>query len=755
MDIKLKSNKKLYVTNIVAFLVMVIMSIGIFNLYPSIKEWIKDEPSVPYENYEFLRSIYNSNIVLYKDILEQEKGEELSGDEVYIKSYGENAPSNNSINESINQEDSQELTGDEAYVKSYKENINSYDNVKRNINNDLNTWKSDLNGNLKNLEYLVYIDNSSIKKTNTNSDLSLLVGNSENESLKNNYAWFMAVKYDQNGGVSITNIYGADDYAIRNRFSEFNMRETWAHSFQEENNIKFNSIKNTTFIYGIPKDLKYSDSISRIINSSLNNVNDAAFEFIVLIILFSILILGLLVPYRKGIEIAGIKVFLKIPLEINCFIFGFGAIFLGLLSSNAIIDTLQNTLIQNLVRSDIKQELKNFITIIVNIIVWTITIYAIFAGDMLLKHIFNIGLVKYLKENLLIIKLCKALKKWTNNLIYYVEHIDLSDKSNKVIIKVLVINFLVVSAICITWFFGILVTLIYSIVLFMLIRKYIDRVKNKFSILLNVTNKIANGNLDIKIDEDLGLFNPIKENITKIQEGLKKAVNEEVKSQRMKTELISNVSHDLKTPLTSIITYADLLKKDNITDEQRKSYIDTIDKKSQRLKFLIEDLFEVSKATSGDIKLNLVNVDIIELMRQTQIELDDKIKKSNLNIKNNFPENKVILELDSQKTFRIFENLLINVVKYAMEGSRVYVDMTDSNDTIEITIKNMSAEEINFDPFDIVERFQRGDKSRNTEGSGLGLAIAKSFVEVQGGKFNIEVDGDLFKVIILFKKLAI
>lgn len=752
MDIKLKSNKNLYVTNIVAVLILITMSLGIFSLYPSIKEWTKGEPSVPYENYEILRSIYNSNIVLYKDILEQQKGEELSGDEVYIKSYGENTPSSNSIKGSVNQKEVQDLTGNEVQSESYEENIENYDNIKRNLNNDLNSWKSDLNENFKNLDYLAYVNDTSIKKTNTNIDLSSLVDNSENESLTDKYAWYMVIKYDPNGGVSITNVHGADDYVIRNRFSEFNMRETWAYSSQERSNIKFNPIKNATFVYGIPKDLKHSDSISRIVNSSLINIDNDAFRTSVLIILFSILLIGLLIPYRKGKEILGIKVFLRIPLEINCIIFGFGAIFLGLLSANTIIETLQNTLIQNLVSSDIKQEIKSFITITINIIVWIITIYSIFAGDMLLKHIFNTGLVKYLKENLLIIKLLNVLKKGTNNLIDYVEHIDLTDKSNKVIIKVLVINFLVVSAICLTWFFGILATFIYSIVLFMLTKKYVDRVKIKFSILLNATNKIANGSLETTIEEDLGLFNPIKDNITKIQDGLKKAVNEEVKSQRMKTELISNVSHDLKTPLTSIITYADLLKKDNITEEQRKSYIDTIDKKSQRLKFLIEDLFEVSRATSGDIKLNLVNVDIVELMRQTQVELDDKIKKSNLNIKNNFPENKIVLELDSQKTFRIFENLLTNVIKYAMDGSRVYVDIIDNEDIATITIKNMSAEEINFDPFDIVERFQRGDKSRNTEGSGLGLAIVKSFVEVQGGTFNIEIDGDLFKVIILFNK---
>lgn len=720
MDTKLKNSKSMYITNVVAFTILIIISTGIFSTYPKIKEWAKSEPIVPYENYEILRNIYTSNIVLYKDLLEQEKG--------------------------------QELTGDEIYIKSYEENTDSYDSIKSSINNNLNFWENDLNENFKNLDYLAYGNDTSIKKTNTDNDLSSLINNNKYNSLNDKYAWYMVINYDQNGGVSINNVHGADDYVVRNRFSEFTMRETWDHNLQENNNIKFNSIKNATFVYGIPNDLKYSDNISRIINDSENKFNRSVLTTVVIILLFSILILGLMVPYKKGKEVFGIKVFLKIPFEINCIIFGFSALFFGFLSANTIIETLQNTLVQDLLGANIKLELENFVIMILNIIVWTITIYFIFAGDMLLKHILNTGLIRYLKENLLVIKLLKSLKSWGNNFINYVEHIDLTDKSNKIILKVLVINFLIVSAICLTWLFGIAITFVYSIVLFLLIKKYIDNIKNKFSILLKATNKIANGSLDITIDEDLGLFNLIKENIEKIREGLKKAVNEEVKSQRMKTELISNVSHDLKTPLTSIITYVDLLKNNDITEEQRKSYIDTIDKKSQRLKFLIEDLFEVSKATSGDIKLNLVNVDIVELMRQTQLELADKIRKSNLDIRNNFPDSKVILELDSQKSFRIFENLLINVVKYAMDGSRVYVDITDRKDIVEITIKNMSAEEINFDPFDIVERFQRGDKSRNTEGSGLGLAIAKSFVEVQGGNFNIDVDGDLFKVIIIFKK---
>lgn len=720
MDTKLKNSKKSYVTNLVAFLILIIMSIGVFGLYPKIKEWSKKAPSVPYENYDLLRSIYTSNYVLYKDLLEQKNGEELAGNQIYIKSY--------------------------------EDNSNSYDDINKNFNRHLNSWKDNLNHDFRNLDYLIYGSDGVINKTNTENDLGSLAGNTENEDLNNKYAWYMVIKYDENGGASINNVHGANDYIIRNMFSEFTMRETLSPDMVENNNITFNPIKNVTFVYGIPKDLKYSDRISTIIDESLNQVNIDVLITILTTILCIILILGLMVPYRKGKEIFGIKTFLKIPLEINCIIFGFGAILSGMGSLYAVCSSLGGSFGSRWIWTSINPELGMWLRIVLNIIMWFIISYLIFAGDMLLKHIFNTGLTKYLKENLLIVKILKFLKRGSNNLIDYVVNIDLTDKSNKVIIKVLIINFLILSGISIIWFLGIGASIIYTIVLFILLRKYVDNIKNKFGILLSATNKIADGNLDVEINEDLGLFNPFKEQIEKIQNGFKKAVDEEVKSQRMKTELISNVSHDLKTPLTSIITYTDLLKNENITEEERKSYIDTIDKKSQRLKFLIEDLFEVSKATSGDTKLNLVNIDIVELMRQTQIELDDKIRNSNLNLRNNFPENKVVLELDSQKTFRIFENLLINVIKYAMEGSRVYIDIIDGEEEAKITIKNISAEEISFNAFDIVERFERGDKSRNTEGSGLGLAIAKSFVEVQGGTFNIEIDGDLFKVIITFEK---
>ena len=237
-----------------------------------------------------------------------------------------------------------------------------------------------------------------------------------------------------------------------------------------------------------------------------------------------------------------------------------------------------------------------------------------------------------------------------------------------------------------------------------------------------------------------------------IQGGFKKAVEAEVRSQRMKTDLIANVSHDLKTPLTSIITYTDLLKDEDLDKEKRAQYLETLDQKAQRLKILIEDLFEMSKASSGNITMNLQEVEVISLMKQTLLELEDKIDAANLMIRRNFPEHKVLLMLDSERTFRVFDNLILNMTKYAMPHTRAYIDIVDLEQSVQIIFRNMSANEINVDVDELTERFVRGDQARHTEGSGLGLAIAKSFVELQGGTLDIHIDGDLFKVILTFNK---
>ena len=183
--------------------------------------------------------------------------------------------------------------------------------------------------------------------------------------------------------------------------------------------------------------------------------------------------------------------------------------------------------------------------------------------------------------------------------------------------------------------------------------------------LLKATNEIAQGNLNVTIEEDLGVFEPFKPQIYRIEEGFRNAVAEEVKSQRMKSELITNVSHDLKTPLTAIITYVKLLQEPGVTQEQRKEYLETLDRKALRLKALIEDLFEVSKANSRNITLDIRDVDIVSMVKQVEFEMEDKLTDAGLEVRMSLPEEKVIVPLDSQKTFRIFENLFGNIAKYA------------------------------------------------------------------------------------------
>ena len=213
------------------------------------------------------------------------------------------------------------------------------------------------------------------------------------------------------------------------------------------------------------------------------------------------------------------------------------------------------------------------------------------------------------------------------------------------------------------------------------------------------------------------------------------------------------MSHDLKTPLTAIITYTDLLKSEK-DPEKQKEYLDVLEKKSLRLKVLIEDLFEISKASSRNVTMHYVNVDIVGLLKQAGLEYDSQIKAANLEIRWRLPEEKVILLLDSQKTYRIFENLILNITKYAMPHTRVYISMTVTEKNVVISMKNVSAAEMDFDVEEITDRFVRGDASRNTEGSGLGLAIAKSFTELQDGKMTIYTEADLFKVEIVFPRKA-
>lgn len=266
--------------------------------------------------------------------------------------------------------------------------------------------------------------------------------------------------------------------------------------------------------------------------------------------------------------------------------------------------------------------------------------------------------------------------------------------------------------------------------------------------------RIRDGEVEYKLEvESLhGDNREMADAVNNIGEGIRKAVRTSMKDEQMKTDLITNVSHDIKTPLTSIINYVDLLKRLKITEEPAKSYIDILDSKSQRLKQLADDLLEASKISSGNIELNFEKLNLTELLNQAVGEFIDRLEEKNLTVVFDGDKVPAIIYADSRRMWRVVENLFNNVCKYAMEGTRVYLDVVVAEGNIEFSIKNISERQMNIRADDLTERFIRGDSSRTTEGSGLGLFIAKSFTQVQGGTFEIQLDGDLFKVMLCFSE---
>lgn len=271
-------------------------------------------------------------------------------------------------------------------------------------------------------------------------------------------------------------------------------------------------------------------------------------------------------------------------------------------------------------------------------------------------------------------------------------------------------------------------------------------------LIMDGLKKISDGQLQYKIKTDTltGKQKVMAEYINNIGSGLDAAVENSLKKERMQTELITNVSHDLKTPLTSIINYVDLMKRENPTDPKIQEYLRILDEKSQRLKVLTEDVVEASKASTGNIKLEMNDIDFVEMVQQVIGEFEEKFRERNLTMMVHFTDEPSIIYADGQKMWRVLENVFGNVVKYAMEGTRVYAEISNQNKKVIFSLKNISAQPLNFSADELTERFIRGDVARNTEGSGLGLSIAKSLTELQGGEFKLHLDGDLFKVIITF-----
>ena len=361
------------------------------------------------------------------------------------------------------------------------------------------------------------------------------------------------------------------------------------------------------------------------------------------------------------------------------------------------------------------------------------------------KYMFMNGM-DYFRNNTCIYALYAKLKGLGNKITEF----DLRDNVNQEILKLTICNALLVIILYVISPSKTIFAIVYVMISFLYIRKQSMKVRNDYKNMLDFTEQLSHGHFDTEIEDDLGIFNSMRDRLNNLKIGFEVAVKEETKSQNMKTELITNVSHDLKTPLTCIKNYVILLKNTQADETTRTEYLNQLERYTNRLSNLIQDLFDVSKASSGNIDLHPIDLRLQALVDQSLAECIEVLESKDIQVVKNVED--VVVHLDGDKTYRVFENLLTNIGKYAMPHSRAYIDIHEEEDYVSVIFKNMSEVEMNFSSEEIQERFVRGDKSRHETGSGLGLAIAKSFVVAQGGTFDIEIDGDLFKVIMTFKK---
>lgn len=621
------------------------------------------------------------------------------------------------------------------------------------------------NHETKGIKYYVY-DKTDEKIFFTNSKKNLKNAfETQDKKVLNDYQWYTAIDYDGNGNVSLEGKQTSD---WEGSFYNTSFDQLFKNNYLDEGNsntINQITLKNPTNIkvlIAIPKKLPTNCYLEELC-SKQGSISDVLVTY-VFIIVAALAIFMLFVPVRKLIEIEPFKTVVKVKLFFMFFIYII-LIEMWLAGMTEVLRASWQGTFAWMLRERGMAGAGVAIEPIINVGGWFVFYAMIMYFIFYIKSILVFG-KDFIKEHTLV---CSAYHYFKDE-IKSLTQFDLKNQKGNIILKIGLISGICIEGILlfVYFFMGIIgnlyyispriyliftcfISLICAIIIMLISKKMLTQVTNDYQILLQSAHHLSQGEFNDKINQDLGLFNSLKDELNCINDGFKDAVSKEVASQKMKTELISNVSHDLKTPLTSIISYIDLLKNEDLSKEQQDEYIDILDRNTKRLKTLIEDLFEVSKVNSGNIQLNPIDLDIHALLQQVLFEYQEQFEHHHLNLKNDYENKKIICHLDSEKTYRVLENLCQNICKYALEHTRVYLQIVETNQQVIVVFKNISAHEIS-NSDDLTERFVQGDTSRKSEGSGLGLAICKSFVEVQGGTFEVNVDGDLFKTTIIFPK---
>ncbi len=761
----------------VAAVLILSASLTFLSQYPGFKERATaDEPNI-LAGSEFLHEIYQANMVLYKQICDwKAEGKEMTAQDFFLSGKIKKA----------------EL---EDYNEYYSFDESPLSFAGEQIDELLYQWDLSFhNGLEQQIDYEIMDRESGRTFANTERALHYLGTEEESIYLDNYYPYYIKLDFDENGVLEHVWVRGGDvdtlvenvQRVMRSRYLERSLYESLSYSaygginwedaiyyqspddnaVMQMNLQVLNMPKNCTLCYALTEaqlaDVKASSRMY-LSMSTAGNYRTSGIQDVFNLLLVVLGITAMLLPFWKKYRLHAYNL-LPLHIEVLTVLVFATFLILGELSATLVMYSVSDSWEYSLpyILSSAFPGLTAMmgartIVLVINLLFLTMAFTLWFTLITAYAQVYVFGIRGYMRKRCLCYRVFRCMRVSIRRKRARIKreflHMDLEQNLNVPLFQLLLANFVILAVISFFWLFGVVLLIPYTIFLYGLLRKYIRVIQDRYGEMLKAAHSVADGNLQTEIAGDWGMFSAFQEELAAIQSGFSSAVEEEVKSQRMRTELITNVSHDLKTPLTAIITYTELLREEGVTESQRKEYLAVLHRKSLRLKTLIEDLFEVSKANSGNVAFDTEKVDICHLVRQMYLEYEDKAAKAGLVFRFRFPEQKVFLMLDSDKTSRIFDNLYANIIKYAMPDTRVYVSVESRDGEVGIELKNISGYELNIPAESLTERFVRGDSARNSEGSGLGLAIARSFVELQGGKMEIEIDGDLFKVYLFWKEL--
>lgn len=563
----------------------------------------------------------------------------------------------------------------------------------------------------------------------------------DEESNAKNALFYGELTYDENGNLRQSGNMDATEFSFLSLYNFYTLDGIVSNLMTDyDEDVELNPPTDLKVTLFIPKEMKTGGLVYTSV------YNDSVWvPFVLLALLISSFVIGvylLLISWKILAKTQFFKTILSWKAEFNIFFFGTLTILVISVCMYIMGVTINDILLPAMVRyglpaAGVWVNIINFCLLFLSLFFIGIDIYYV-------KYSLCSGFVRFLKEDTWLGNRIMELYGGIKDLSNY----DLDQKIKSLILKGVLLNTVLMFLCALFW--GWLLVLIYGVVSYIFLLHQAQRIVKEYDKLLVRLDRIAQG--DFKVDDQYqtSILPSLQEKLDTVQEDFEEAVKERVRSQNLRTELITNVSHDLKTPLTGIKSYLELLNDSQLSAEDKEEYLIRLNQYTDRLSKLIEDLFEVSKANSGNIQLETQNVDIVSLVEQVLVENETMLEKKGLSPVIRKPEEPILCLLDGDKTVRIFENLLSNVAKYALENTRVFVTMEKNQDTVDIMIQNISKTPLDFDPHDITERFVRADQSRHEEGSGLGLAIVKSFCEIQNGSFTVQLDGDVFKAIVSF-----